>query len=300
MKTISAATLRARLDQEPALRVIDVLPKEHFSTTHLPGAHNACVYEMTFLDQVRAIAPPDETVVVYGASAATREATMAVLKLEAAGYKNVLEFPGGLVEWEAAGFPLERNDASPLPAVSGRFHVDTDRSTIRWTGRNLFNHHEGTVQVAGGDLRFEDGVLREAWFSIDLNSLACRDLEDQNLNALLIRHLRSDDFFAVDTHKTAQFVVAEVVPVPDTTPGTPNYTLRGSLTLRGETHPFQFPAVIAPKSADEVVGQAQIAFDRTLWGAIYGSGKFFGFLGTHVVNDLVDLHLKLFAIRAVD
>jgi hypothetical protein len=30
----------------------------------------------------------------------------------------------------------------------------------------------------------------------------------------------------------------------------------------------------------------------TLWGAIYGSAKFFGGLGQHLVNDVVHVYLK--------
>ena len=33
--------------------------------------------------------------------------------------------------------------------------------------------------------------------------------------------------------------------------------------------------------------------DRTLWGANYGSAKFFGRLGQHLVNDEFHLQLKV-------
>jgi hypothetical protein len=39
--------------------------------------------------------------------------------------------------------------------------------------------------------------------------------------------------------------------------------------------------------------QAQLDIDRTLWGAVYGSSKFFGRLGQHLVNDVVHLFLKM-------
>ena len=39
-----------------------------------------------------------------------------------------------------------------------------------------------------------------------------------------------------------------------------------------------------------------IDLDRTQWGSIYGSGKFFARLGQHVVNDLIHLHLKVTTI----
>ena len=40
---------------------------------------------------------------------------------------------------------------------------------------------------------------------------------------------------------------------------------------------------------------ATLAFDRTLWGSIYGSGKFFRRLAGHLVNDLVEIQVKVVA-----
>ena len=39
--------------------------------------------------------------------------------------------------------------------------------------------------------------------------------------------------------------------------------------------------------------QAVFAFDRTVWGSIYGSGKFFQRLGMHLVNDLIEVQVRL-------
>ena len=39
--------------------------------------------------------------------------------------------------------------------------------------------------------------------------------------------------------------------------------------------------------------QATLALDRTAWGSIYGSARFFQRLGMHLVNDFVDLQLRM-------
>jgi hypothetical protein len=46
-----------------------------------------------------------------------------------------------------------------------------------------------------------------------------------------------------------------------------------------------------------IAGQAHLEFDRTRWEVKYGSGKFFAFLGKHLVNDLVHLHLTIIGTR---
>jgi hypothetical protein len=63
------------------------------------------------------------------------------------------------------------------------------------------------------------------------------------------------------------------------------------------TRDLSFPAVIAAADAEHVTAQAHIQLDRTLFGSRYGSGKFFAFLGKHVVNDLIQLHLKIHAVK---
>ena len=39
----------------------------------------------------------------------------------------------------------------------------------------------------------------------------------------------------------------------------------------------------------------QFELDRTAYGSHYGSGKLFRFLGKHLVNDLIHLHVKIHA-----
>jgi hypothetical protein len=69
------------------------------------------------------------------------------------------------------------------------------------------------------------------------------------------------------------------------------------MKLRGVAQPLSFPAVIAAADADHLTGQAQFELDRTQFGSHYGSGKLFAFLGKHVVNDHIHLHIKLHATR---
>ena len=296
MKTLSITELQA---QKNTATLIHVLPEEHFECEHLPGAVNACVYEMVFLSKVAELVP-DKTssVIVYGAGGDSLDATTAAEKLAKAGYTNVTVFPGGIAEWRQNNLPLKGTHSEPgLAAPHGHYELDTETSVVRWTGRNLFNHHQGTLKLSGGNIEVQNGVLQSARFTLDMNSIACEDLVDTAYNAMLIRHLCDDDFFAVDRFPTAEFVCNRADPLPTCTPGTPNYTLHGTITIRGVTQPLAFLAVIAAADADHLTGQAQFELDRTQFGSHYGSGKLFAFLGKHVVNDHVHLHIKLHAKR---
>jgi len=297
---MDARTLQTRLAAPQPPLLLHVLPGEVFAAQRLPGSCHACVYEMTFLDQVKnAGAAPDREIVLYGAGEGSRDAETARAKLAAAGYTRVEIFPGGLAEWQAAGLPLEGAGSLPsTPDAEGTFRVNTTDSVVRWTGRNLFNHHHGTVRLSGGELAIRAGALTAARFEIDLRTIRNEDLEDREKNALLIAHLQSDDFFDTAHFPTAEFVAETAEPIANATPGTPNYRLKGRFTLRGITHPLEFPIVAAAQSPTRVTGQAQFELDRTAYGSLYGSGKFFRFLGQHVVNDRIHLHVTIHADQA--
>jgi polyisoprenoid-binding protein YceI len=296
---MTARELRDRLASPRPPLLVHVLPDEIFHALRLPGSANACVYEMAFLSQIEALAPDRETdIVVYGAGEGSLDAQAAHEKLAAAGYTRVAAYPGGLAEWEAAGLPLEGSREWPAePAADGDFRVDVAESVVRWTGRNLFNHHHGTVRLASGDLTVRAGRLIAARFVIDLNTIHCDDLADPQIHALLIRHLHDADFFDVQRHPTAEFTAHAAPPIPGAPAGLPSHTLQGRFTLRGVTRPLEFPAVIAAASPDRLTGQAQFEIDRTEFGSLYGSARYFRFLSKHVVNDHIHLHVKLHADR---
>ena len=273
--------------------LIDVLSADSFAEEHLAGAVNFCVYETAFIDKIRAAFPDHAAhLVVYGLSDSTREAGEALEKLSAAGYKNVTALPGGLEGCKASGQPLERTAAQSAPA-SGRFAIDRDASFIRWTGRNLFNFHTGELKLGDGHVTIERGELKDAIIAVDMNSISCADLTDSQMNATLIGHLRTTDFFEVEKHPTAEFKLTSATLLGDATDGTPNYHFSGDFTLRGKSQPIAFDASVAEKEPGVYVAQTTLDLDRTLWGSHYGSGKFFARLGQHVVNDLIHLQLKV-------
>jgi N-ethylmaleimide reductase len=179
--------------------------------------------------------------------------------------------------------------------VSGTFLADAERSVIRWTGRNPFNHHSGTVMLADGEMVIRDNTLVSARFRIDMNRIACEDIPDPGINRMLIDHLRSSDFFDVANHPIAEFVAESITPITGATEGTPNHVLCGRFTLRGITRVIEFPILAAMADSRRFTAQGTLDLDRTRFGSHYGSGKLFRFLGKHLVNDHIHLHVKLHA-----
>jgi len=285
--------LRAR---HPDLLVLDARLADDHAAARLPGAVSNCVFEVAFTGRLAGLgAAPGRAVCVYGHDAASGEAADAAAKLVRAGFTRVHVLEGGLAAWRAAGGPVEGTGAAfAAPGwPAGRRELDRVRCRVTWTGRNLLNSHEGEVAVAGGHVDCDAGGLQGGRIVLDLRRLTCADLAGSDLHDVLIAHLESDDFFDTERWPTATYTVKSGRWLDGAAPGAPNLAVAGELTLRGQTHPLD--CVLAAGSApDGTVGaQGALAFDRTRWGVNYGSGRLYRRLAGHLVNDTVELGLRL-------
>ncbi len=279
-----------------SIRLIDVRLPDSYEARHIVGALNNCVLEIAFEDRLPECAPDKEkTTVIYGENEASHEAAAAFGKLQRAGYRDVHVLEGGIEAAVADGLQMVEGKSLPDdPALpDGDVAVDNEESRVRWTGRNLLNSHRGTVRLASGAMRFEHGKLKTAEFALDLRGIRCEDLEGSDLHDVLIRHLENDDFLDVEKFPEAVLVITKAEPVPDAKPGAPDLRLTAGLTLRGETHPVEFEAVSGVTPDGKAAAQAVFSIDRTRWGMIYGSGRFFHRLAGHLVNDRIDFEVKI-------
>lgn len=298
--TISASDLKARKDGQERFYLLDVLPEDHFRKVHLPGAFNACVYEMVFPDHISEITDnPQSEMVVYGAGGESRDAVTAAEKLHRMGYSRVSIFAGGLAEWRKAGFPLEGETPEaedPLETAfeffDGKYRAIPADSTVEWSGRNANGKHFGTVGLAEGEVAVAGGQVTGA-FTVDMSTIRNQDLEGDPYQPALIEHLMSDDFFFVRMFPEARFEVQSVTPLENATPTSPNYQIAGELEIRGIRRPFSFPATVNPAGENQIAAEAHFDIDRTRWGVIYGSSRFFACLGMHRVYDWISFEIRI-------
>ncbi|MDD2320311.1 MAG: YceI family protein [Geobacteraceae bacterium] len=275
--------------------IIDTLPPEFYESRHIPGARNACIYEMNFLDTVQEITTDKNAcIVLYDSSDRSRASAWAAEKLSAIGFKQIHELSGGIEEWEGTGYPVNvvGPELEEEPALSDGVHpIACERSRLEWTGRNVFKKHFGTIAVSGGEITVKDNEITGGSITLDMQTIKNCDLQNQDENSLLIRHLKSDDFFAAERFPTARFDLLECGILVGATLGSPNYFIKGKLTLKEITKEVAIPAIIVPGENGSISAQACFDIDRTEWGVCYGSGKLFERLGMHLVNDTISLEL---------
>jgi len=299
IKLVSIQELNSLLQSGSQLLLLDVLPKSRYQQVHLPGASLACVFEVSFLQQVADLAADKSTtIIVYGASGQTHDAATAADKLLRDGYSRVSVLAGGLAGWQDAGYPVAGDD-SPVTTgttaqlADGVYPVNSESSTIGWSGRNPNSTHHGTLRLASGEVQVANGQV-SGTFSIDMNSIENLNLAGDELQPVLEGHLKSDDFFFVKLFPEARF---SMTARPTTSAGSvssPNYQVKGELTLRGVSAEQAFPATIVKTDDGRLAAEAHFDIDRTRWGVIYGSTKFFEHLGMHLVFDQISLQLRIF------
>ncbi|GAB4242192.1 MAG: hypothetical protein Kow0027_00490 [Saprospiraceae bacterium] len=171
------------------------------------------------------------------------------------------------------------------------YRVDTAQSQLTWKAYKVTGEHEGTINLKSGNLQFQDGKLTGGSFIIDMTSINNTDMEGK-MKAKLEGHLKSADFFDVENHPTASFVITNAI-----SRGTPgDYKIVGNLTIKNHTKEIKFLAKVNEEGG-KLVAEADITVDRADFDVRYGSGSFFDNLGDRTIYDEFDVHVKLVATK---
>lgn len=173
-------------------------------------------------------------------------------------------------------------------AVSAQtLSLDASNSTLGWVGKKVTGQHNGYLKFESGKLELDGENIKGGNFVVDMTSLTVEDIKDEKTNGMLVGHLKSDDFFSVETYPKANLVVEKATKSGET------YTITGKLTIKGATHPITFDAVREKKSDGTQVFTGNVVVDRTLYNVKYGSGKFFASLGDNMIYDEFTLDFKI-------
>lgn len=299
---VTAERLMTWKEKKKSFFLIHTLTGMHFQKVHLPGAQNACVFEVTFLDQMKSItADKNAEIVLYGSSERSMDALTAAEKIKCDGYQRIMILKGGIESWRALGYPLEGESAEIAPdpetrllLPEGEYQIDTDQSIIEWFGRNPNTRHFGTVHISKGQMQIENGNMTGT-VEINMDSIENINLEGDELQPVLVSHLKSDDFFLVKVFPNAKFIINGGKLTEEPHLSSPNFEVSGTLVLRGVKADVAFASTIAPTDDNGLVAEAHFDIDRTRWNIIYGSTRFFENLGMHLVFDLISFQVKIVA-----
>jgi polyisoprenoid-binding protein YceI len=186
------------------------------------------------------------------------------------------------------------------------YSVDLNESYVAWEGYKPTGKHDGTVSLLSGKLNFKGDDLVGGEFVMDMNSITVLDLTDEDSNAKLTGHLKSDDFFDVEKYPTARFVITDVEAIdasqvaPDKERGdiVPTHAISGNLSMKDVTKNITFNAKVS-RDGDRFVAETnQFFIDRVVWNVQYGSKTLFANLQDNFINDEMGLNIHLEVTRS--
>ena len=175
-----------------------------------------------------------------------------------------------------------------LSLSSGDYVMDNDNSSIKWTGRELSTKsHYGSLQMKNGSLTVNTDGTINGIIKIDMTTIDCEDLQGRS-KASLERHLRSDDFFSVESHPIATLTFKREGGI-----GAGNkLAFNGDLEIKGISHPISFESEL--KSVDpKVSALVDMTFDRSKYNVRFRSGTFFQNLGDKLIYDDIEISVDI-------
>ena len=173
------------------------------------------------------------------------------------------------------------------------YSIDIEKSKVHWLGKKVTGEHTGTISFYDGEVVYENEKPVTANIKMDMNSIVCTDLTNEQWNQKLVGHLKSDDFFSVEKHPESVFEATGFNAMPIDADGN-NYHVSGKMTIKGISHELSFPAKVeVSNSGLMALGVAKI--DRTKYDIKYRSGSFFKDLGDNLIYDEFEIAFELVA-----
>lgn len=165
------------------------------------------------------------------------------------------------------------------PAAAQRF-VLTDESVISFVGSKITGSHDGGFNAFEGEIRVVDGDPLQSSVDVTVDTTSLWSDDER-----LTEHLKSPDFFEVETYPSATFTSTEVQQDGE------RYRLVGNLTMHGITKSISFPADITIEEG-RVTAASEFAIKRFDFDIKY-PGK-----PDDLIRDDVLIELNLVAVPA--
>ncbi len=155
-------------------------------------------------------------------------------------------------------------------SISGEsLAVDTELSTVIWTGSKVTGEHTGTVNIKEGSLIVEEGKVKGGNFVLDLTTINTTDLEGEYKDKL-DGHLKNEDFFNVAKYPDANF---QITRIEEDATEAGKVKISGNLTIKDITKNISFDAKVTEVTEASAKVEADFNIAREDWGVNYEGKK---------------------------
>ncbi|MEF8832730.1 MAG: rhodanese-like domain-containing protein [Candidatus Thermoplasmatota archaeon] len=103
METISAEKLKEKMDAGEDFMLVHVLSEEQFRKEHIPDSINIPLGE---IGRRKNELDPNKEIILYCESFDCEASPKAAEKLEKLGFRDVVDYEGGMKDWKKKGYPV--------------------------------------------------------------------------------------------------------------------------------------------------------------------------------------------------
>jgi polyisoprenoid-binding protein YceI len=168
-----------------------------------------------------------------------------------------------------------------VESVEATYNVVVDASSVHWKGEMMGMYsHEGEIKFTSGTVTIKDGAIVGGDFVIDMTSMSPTDenFDEEKTPGMLVGHLSSEDFFAVESNPTASFLFTGADA--------------GNLTVRGKTNPETLTDVVLVESEAGLKATASMTFVRQNYDVAFAHP-----MQEMVISDDVVLSIQIVGIK---
>ncbi|WP_223033117.1 YceI family protein [Hanstruepera marina] len=184
-------------------------------------------------------------------------------------------------------------ETAETTAVSTKYLVDAGNSTIMWKGFKPTGTHTGTIAIENGVFTMNDTAIESGSFLIDMGSITVTDIPaEEESNAKLTGHLKSDDFFHVEQYPSSAFEVT-AFEMQDG-----KAMLSGNLKMKDVENNITIPVNVTENGDTVTITSETFTIDRSKWNVKFKSKSFFDDLGDKFINDDIELQISVTAKKA--
>ena len=154
---------------------------------------------------------------------------------------------------------------SEISIAQEQLNINVEKSQIHWYGEYTFyfGGHDGLIKFKEGYFEKNNDVIVGGRFIIDMTSITCLDLDEEESKDGLVNHLKEPDFFDVANFNTSTLQIKSVMYENKN-----EMKIFADLTIKGITNPISFQAKV-DYSKEQM--KAKFKIDRMLWNVSYNS-----------------------------
>jgi polyisoprenoid-binding protein YceI len=166
----------------------------------------------------------------------------------------------------------------------GELSVDVVSSKITWQGYKPAGSHIGTINLKSGSLEVKGDKIKGGSFSVDMSTI-----KESKENARVVKHLKSADFFEIETFPTSTFEITNSKKKDGKT------IVTGDLTIKGITKEISFPVSMADDGNTLTLTSETFQVNRAEFNVKFKSKSFFNDLKDNFIEDNFDLQVTIVA-----